>query len=362
LCGGCSAVVPLRFRLAPGRRKTLSLRLSKLGRSLLANHPGLAIEIVGKLTDKRPVVEHERLREPATLTDVCRFPAAVGGDASVSGTLTPAHAGDAITVEYVPSGGAGVLLPAVQRKVFTDRAGRFSGRYALGTAGRWVIVVNWGGDTTRQPTSAPTCAEKVQKAQTHVTLTCPTAAAIAGTPSQFSGTLSGGPADTGLAVVYVAPSGAVLANDVMTGSGGGFATSFAPDAAGGWQAEANYNGDANHGPASAVCQFTVVVAPTSLSMQCTPDPNAHYISCTGQLTSDGVGVGGAQLALTYTPPSPGSPVMDTATTAAGGTFSDTCSVPASGPPLPSGMWSVEAQYAGDSAHGPASNTQSVTVP
>ena len=49
-----------------------------------------------------------------------------------------------------------------------------------------------------------------------------------------------------------------------------------------------------------------------------------------------------------------------ATTAADGTFSD--KLAPVGSLLASGTWTVQARYAGDSTHGPASTTQNVPVP
>ena len=39
-----------------------------------------------------------------------------------------------------------MFLPAVQRTVLTNGAGRFTDHYALRETGKWVIAVNGGGD------------------------------------------------------------------------------------------------------------------------------------------------------------------------------------------------------------------------
>ena len=44
LCHNCIASARLHFHLLAGVQKTLSLRLTELGRMLLVQHPGLAIE------------------------------------------------------------------------------------------------------------------------------------------------------------------------------------------------------------------------------------------------------------------------------------------------------------------------------
>ena len=128
---------------------------------------------------------------------------------------------------------------------------------------------------------------------THVTVTCPSAAAI-GASSRFVGALSGGPADALLAVLHIAPSGAVSTDDAVTGAGGAFTDVFTPNQPGAWKAEAHYNGDANDAPAAAICRFTVARPSSTLSLQCTADANKRFISCTGRLTSEGAGLGHTQ--------------------------------------------------------------------
>jgi hypothetical protein len=130
------------------------LRLNKRGRTLLAERPGRVIKIFGKLKNGRMTTEGARLREPASLTDVCSVPPSVAGEASISGTLMPPRAHQRVTVEYVPPAGPGVFLPAVQRTVLTDGAGRFSDHHRLGEAGRWIVVASWGGDRTHQAAAA----------------------------------------------------------------------------------------------------------------------------------------------------------------------------------------------------------------
>jgi len=257
-----------------------------------------------------------------------------------------------------------MFLPAVQRTVFTNRAGHYSDSSLLGTAGKWIVVVSWAGDHTREPTGARPCAGTVEKAQTHLTLVCPSSPSIA-TPAPFTGSLSGAPADVTIGVSYEQPSGALIPHDVSIGSGGTFTDSFAASQSGAWQAIAHYNGDPNHSAALAVRPFTVaqavpVTAPSSVSLQCTANPNRQSISCTGQLTSNGAGISQAPITLTYQPPA-GSATVDMATTAADGTFSDTLNAPV-GSLLASGTWTVQAQYAGDSTHSPASMTQNASVP
>ncbi len=360
LCRGCVISTPLHFRIPAGSQKTLSLRLTNRGRQLLAARPGFTIHVAAKLKGGKTSVESERLREPVNLTARCTFPGAVDGSASVSGVLSPSHGHEPIRLEYVPASGSGALLPAVQRTAFTNSVGRYADHYGLQSASRWIVLVSWRGDSTQEPAGAAPCAGTVPTAHTQVTTICSQSPSI-GTPGSFSGTLSGAPADAELAVLYEDPAGAVVIHDVTAGGGGAFTDAFAPNQAGGWYAIAHYNGDSNHAPAVAECQFSVATPASTVSLQCSPDPSRHFISCTGQLTSGGTGIGGAQITLTYQPPAPGSATIDMATTAADGSFSDTMNAPP-GSLLASGSWTVTAQYAGGSTRAPGSNAQTVTVP
>ncbi len=83
--------------------------------------------------------------------------------------------------------------------------------------------------------------------------------------------------------------------------------------------------------------------------------------CQASSSSGAAGIGGAQVTVTYQPPASGSPTVDTATTAADGSYSDQLNAPA-GSLLASGNWQVQANFAGDVGHAPASKTQTVSVP
>lgn len=457
LCRNCVLSRPHHFRIAPGLQRPLSLRLTGLGRHLLDIHPGLAIKIDGRLKGGRTFAVRETLRKPSTLGARCTFPGTAGGAAAVSGTLAPAHGGEWITVQYLPPYANGLLLPAVQRTVRTNRFGRFADSYSLGAAGRWIIAVSWAGDRTHEPAAPQPCLGTVQPNSTRITLTCPTGSSV-GVPAPVSGGLSGAPAGAAVALDYEEPPGTDIGHQVTTGNGGDFNDSLTPMASGLWLALAHYRGDAGHAPAEAVCQFVVsppgftiavtpskgsvqqgksvnatvstavtsgtaqtltlsasgapgavtfspatitaggsstvtfsapanatpgtytitltatgpsasnsttyrltVLAPSALILRCTADPNRRFISCSGRLTSGAAGIGGAQIKLSYQPPGGGSATVDTTSTAAAGSYSDMLNAPA-GSLLASGNWQVQARFAGDVAHAPASKSQTVTVP
>jgi hypothetical protein len=359
LCRGCVIGGPSPFRIPAGSQQTLSLRLTKQGQRLLTEHPGLGANVAAQLKGGKVSVQSERLRDPVQLTARCTFPGAVDGSASVSGVLSPSRGHELIHLEYVPASGAGALLPAVQRTAFANSAGRYADHYALRSAGRWIVLVSWGGDSTHEPAGAAPCAGTVSKAQTEATIVCPRSPSL-GTADRFSGRLSGGPADAELAVLYEDPAGAIVVQDVAVGSNGEFTDSFAPSQPGGWYAIVHYDGDSNHAPSVAQCQFAVPRTASAVSLQCSPDPNRHFIACVGDLSSEGTAIGGARITLTYQAPAPGSATTDTVTTAADGSFTDTLNAQR-GSLLTTGDWSVTARYSGDSTQAAASDTQSVAV-
>jgi hypothetical protein len=361
-CRGCTLSAPRHFLIGPGLQRKLPFQLTALGRHFLHAHPGLAIKVVDRLKGGHTFAEDATLRQPSSLGAVCSFPGISGGAADVSGTLTPAPGRERITIQYLPPASHGLLLPAVQRTVLTNRAGRFEDRYALNSDGKWTIAVSWAGDRTHEPAASHPCAGTVQPIQTTVTLTCPVGSS-AGAPAQFSGALVGAPPGAQVGLEYDAPPGADIGHEVGAGATGEFSDSFYPPAPGMWLALAQYKGGAGLAPAVAACEFVVSPAPSTVTVQCSADPNAHFIACTGALTSGGAGIGGAQIKLTYQPPpGAGTATVHTSSTAANGSYTDTLSVPASGPPLPAGGWQVQAQYAGDGTHAPASTSAAVTVP
>ena len=359
-CHHCALTAVKRVHLASGIQRTLSLRLTRRGSSLLTRHPGLAFRVLGKLKGQREhVLLRQHLREPATLGARCVAPDAVSGTAAVSGTLVPAQRHPEIVLEYVSPPGPDGLPTVVQRTVSSDQQGRFSDRYSLGAAGTWNVAVRWNGDRRYEPAAATPCGLEVHKTQTHVTLACPGAGAV-GAPSTFSGALSGGPATAQVAVVYTSPSHIVITHVLSTGAGGGFGDTTLPGEPGSWQAIAHWAGDSNHAPASsAPCRFAVAPSTSTLALHCSAAA-AQAITCSGRLTSAEAALGGAEITLSYQDPAGGPPTVHSATTLSDRTFSDEQDA-AVGTLLTSGTWHVSAGSAGDSSHSPASASQDVTV-
>ena len=274
-CGLCAAAPPFQIRMQPGTQRSFTLGLEERARTLLGNRGGLKVRVSADLAGlKKTVRLSTTLLAHEAVTSSCGGPGAPGGTATVSGALQPALRGATLVVEYQSPDKSTI----VRHRVAVAGAGRYTDSLTLGTAGRWIIVVRWGGGGGHEPARSPACAVNVPKLAPTLTLSCPTAATYDAS-SSFTGGLS--VAGRRFVVEYISPSGATTSHLV---SGGGFTDSFAPGELGTWQAFAAWAGDAVAAPAlSSTCAFSVDRIPTGLSVGCTPSADKKTISCQGQL-------------------------------------------------------------------------------
>ena len=344
-CKLCTAAQALRFRMQPGTQRTFTLALKKRARTLLGNHLGLKIQVRAVVKGlKKPVRATAPLLEHAAVTATC------GGTGSVAGALQPAARGAKLLVEYQSPDRSTI----VRHRVLTTAAGRYADSLGLSTAGRWIIVVRWGGDGGHEPARSPACAVSVPQSSPTLTLSCP-AGATYGTSTSFTGGLT--VAGRRLVIEYISPSGALTSHLV---SGGGFSDSFVPGELGPWQAFAAWAGDANAAPAlSGTCAFLVGRVPTALSVSCTPSADKKTIACQGQLAGNGAGLVNRSLTLTYENTDTGASTPHTVQTGANGAYSDSLAAPPGA--LLLGNWRVTVQFAGETYYAPSVTSQSLTV-
>ena len=349
-CKLCTAAAPLRFRLQPGTQRTFSVTLKPRARTLLGNHPGLKVQVRAVLKGRKKAVRAGApLLAHATVSATCHAPGAPGGAASVAGALSPAVAGAKLIVEYQSPDNSTIVRHRV-----TTKAGRFTDSLALGAAGRWIIVVRWFGSGGYEAARSPECAASVPQFQPALTLSCPSAASLQ-VASSFTGNLS----ITGnrLVVEYVAPSGALTSHLV---NGGDFTDQLVPSELGSWQAFAAWAGDATAAPAvSTTCAFSVGRTPTAVSLNCAATADKKTISCQGQLTGTGAGLGGRPLTVTYENTDTGSSTPHSLQTGADGSYSD--SLTALPGALLLGNWQITVQFAGEADYAPSSASQTLTV-
>ena len=77
----------------------------------------------------------------------------------------------------------------IVRHRVTTKAGRYTDSLALGSSGRWIIVVRWFGAGGYEPAGSPECSASVPKLTPTLTLGCPSAASYC-VASSFNGNLS----------------------------------------------------------------------------------------------------------------------------------------------------------------------------
>ena len=350
-CKLCAAAPPLHFTMRPGTQRTFTLALNERARTLLGNHAGSKLQVRVVLRGQRkPMRARVPLLAHSALIASCGGAAAPGDAASVSGSLRPAMRGAKLVVEYQSPDRSTIF----RHRVLTTGGGRYTDRLALGAAGRWIIVVRWGGGRGYEPGGSPECFVSVPQVKPTLTLSCPSAASYGGS-SSINGNLS--VAGRRLVVEYIAPSSRLTSH--IVGSGG-FSDRLVPDELGTWQAFASFAGDANTAPAlSNTCSFSVGPAATALSVSCTPSADKKTIACQGQLLGNGVGLGGRSLTVTYENTGTGASTPHTVSTTANGAYNDSLSAPPGA--LLLGTWQVMVQFAGETDYAPSSAAQSFTV-
>lgn len=294
---------------------------------------------------------------PTRITLTCPTGSSAGAPSPFSGGLSGAAAGAAVALDYEAPPGVDA-----SHDVVAGDAGQFSDSFSPTEPGAWLALAHYKGDAGHAPAEAacqftvapadfsiaatPTSGSVQQGASVSATVNT---AVTSGTPQALSLSASGGPG----AVTFSPASITAGSSSTVTFKAAADATpgaySISLTAAGGW---------ATH----ATTYMLTVLAPSTVTLECAANANRQSISCSGALTSGGVGIGGAQIMLTYQPPAGGgSSTVDLTHTAADGTYSDTLNAPV-GSLLAPGSWHVQAQFGGDGTHAPASESQTVVVP
>ena len=124
---------------------------------------------------KKPVRAGAPLLAHTALSATCHAPGAPGGAASVCRRAVAGGAGAKLIVEYQSPDRSTIVRHRV-----TTKAGRYTDSLALGSAGRWIIVVRWFGSGGYEPTRSLECAASVPKLAPTLTLSCPSAGSLNG--------------------------------------------------------------------------------------------------------------------------------------------------------------------------------------
>ena len=352
-----------KYKGRAGTSRVVVLHLSKRLRRSLGAGQKLLLTLHATVRGKATVVRQRApVFAPASITGTCPVPTAtVGQSVTVSGVLhtstAGAHAAAASArtrVGMVAALNAGLSIPASAK---IDRQGRFALTFTPTAPGEWMMQATWRGDRTHAPTPGRECGVLVSPPPPPPPV--PTALAVrcqpgtAGTPVSIGGTLT--PAVLGARVTLTyrrlgAPADTIV--DSVSAASGSFADQPVPDAAGTWDAVANYAGDANHQASrSSTCQFTVATQPTVLTRSCPAGSSlGKVLAVSGSLTPAAIG---ASITLTYTHQTQGPLQTFTSTVSidGAGSFSD-----ASITATDAGEWDVTASFAGDETRSPASSS------
>ena len=141
-CKLCAAAPPLRFKLRPGTQRTFTLGLTKRARTLLGNHPGLKVQMRAVMKGLKKPVARDRAAARAFGSDLeLRGPGAPGARPRSPARCRRQCAGAKLVVEYQSPDHSTI----VRHRVLMTGAGRYLDNLALGSAGRWIIVVRWSG-------------------------------------------------------------------------------------------------------------------------------------------------------------------------------------------------------------------------
>ncbi|MCW2921048.1 MAG: hypothetical protein JWL76_922 [Thermoleophilia bacterium] len=169
-------------------------------------------------------------------------------------------------------------------------------------------------------------------------------------------------ADVPITVEYVGPNGRTVHATTKSSSDGSFASSVALPVAGGWTAQAWWQGDRDTLPAqSTTCSISIAEPPpappaprgtTTISFSCPSQAMAPGIPISGSIAPAHAG---AAVAVTWTSPQQQGSIVRSMTTDANGQYGETFA-----PPF-SGQWTGQASWAGDADHFGATSTPCATA-
>jgi hypothetical protein len=305
-----------------------------------------------------------RVFAPASVIGTCPAPSTqLGSSITLAGALkespTGAHMAAAAQTQIgmvatLTNGSLSVPLTAT-----TDPGGHYAFSFDPPEAGAWTMQVVWTGDHSHAAAYGQQCAMLVTEpppvpAPTQTALTATCKAGTAGSPDDIGGALTPAVGGAQIKLSYErdgAPTDTITDN-VTTAADGTYTDHPVPDAAGTWDVTASYGGDTVHQPSvSTPCQFTVAPQQTTLALTCPGKSSLNKaLGISGTITP---AIAGASIKLTYTHQTQGPLETFTATPTVDstGAFSD-----ASVTPNDPGAWKVNATYAGDNVHAPATAT------
>lgn len=148
--------MPDSFILEPRETKTIAVQVTPPKTARAGDAAEISIVLLqddGRHHHPTPVDEMSflmRVAEPATITcNAPERPTTVGSAVIISGSISPAHAGSPVALEYRSPSGRTMF-----RVVTTDVGGGYRDNVVHDEAGGWSVQVHWQGDVDHWPAMA----------------------------------------------------------------------------------------------------------------------------------------------------------------------------------------------------------------
>jgi peptide/nickel transport system substrate-binding protein len=170
----------------------------------------------------------------------------IGGSVTVSGSITPARSGVAITVSSKSDESWNTLAT-----VTSASNGSYSYSWKPASAGSYQLKASWAGDDTYNGATSSAVSVAVTKISTTISCSVSSSEVTEGDSVTVSGSVSPAVSGKSVTLTYKKPDASTFTRKVTTGSDGGYSDSYKPDAVGSWSASASWDGDPEHQNASS---------------------------------------------------------------------------------------------------------------
>ncbi len=209
-----------------------------------------------------PPITHQA---PTSLGLPCPASVAVGGNLSISGTISPAPYRALIRVLYTSPAGQ-----VTGRDVYANPQGSYHDAIIPSAAGTWTVQAFFDGDVSYTPAQSAACAVSLSappppppgKQPSTISLSCPGSAIVRIGTITVSGAIQPERDGAPVTVTYTEPDNTLATHKVTTATNsifkGSYLDSITPDQPGTWTVQASWSGDAAYsGHSSPICDITV---------------------------------------------------------------------------------------------------------
>jgi hypothetical protein len=181
----------------------------------------------------------------------------IGQTITVSGTLTPARSGTAITLTYTRPDGT-----PITRTVTTTTGGSFSDVLTPDQGGSWKVKAGWAGDAGYVGSESAFTTFNVAKLSSSITCSASSDKIEKGKSITISGSISPSHAGVMVTLTYKKPDGSTENILVISNVDGSFEDNYLPENLGSWKVTASWEGDDDHlGATSSPVTFSVEEIP-----------------------------------------------------------------------------------------------------